>query len=606
MKDLCQRIIARLKRYSTNPSFLFYALAIVVMTAQMVITSHRLAEGAFYPMPLMRTLIQNHLGDALLLTAFYWLLPARRKGWLWLMVGIVTVWCFAQITYNETYRDMMPFSSWLYVSNLGGVLFDSILGTITAEAVWVLVLPLLLLAVYLWKFRKRVSADKSLCRRGWILSLVAIALWALLQFAVLVQESVHNKTSLKEYFPEKYYSLVNFNNKVYPVKNGNVAYVIYSIAKSFTGITAEQRQEAQEFIDNEVPKYTDNTYCVTENRNLVLLMVESLNAWVVGLEIDGREVCPVLNSLVNDSASISCTQMMAQVKNGRSSDGMFIYNIGILPLTTQSVAMDYGENEYPSLSKALKTVNPQYRSIEITVDRTGMWNVENTARSYGFDELCLQDTYREAYLKSGESIDKALLEFSSGKLGAQQLFYAMIFTGTTHVPYNKLEDVKPTWISQSKEYTVNVRNYLEKVAFFDQQLGAFLQRLKDNGLYDNTVIIVASDHSDFIDDDPQGRASLSKRGIECVFVILNSGLAGKRIEGPVGQIDIYPTLLDIMGANAYWWKGLGHSLLRNDIHSAVPAPGETAGDTSSPIFHHQNNAWQVSNTLIKTNWWKKR
>ena len=576
------------------------------MTAQMVITSHRLAEGAFYPMPLMRTLIQNHLGDALLLTAFYWLLPARRKGWLWLMVGIVTVWCFAQITYNETYRDMMPFSSWLYVSNLGGVLFDSILGTITAEAVWVLVLPLLLLAVYLWKFRKRVSADKSLCRRGWILSLVAIALWALLQFAVLVQESVHNKTSLKEYFPEKYYSLVNFNNKVYPVKNGNVAYVIYSIAKSFTGITAEQRQEAQEFIDNEVPKYTDNTYCVTENRNLVLLMVESLNAWVVGLEIDGREVCPVLNSLVNDSASISCTQMMAQVKNGRSSDGMFIYNIGILPLTTQSVAMDYGENEYPSLSKALKTVNPQYRSIEITVDRTGMWNVENTARSYGFDELCLQDTYREAYLKSGESIDKALLEFSSGKLGAQQLFYAMIFTGTTHVPYNKLEDVKPTWISQSKEYTVNVRNYLEKVAFFDQQLGAFLQRLKDNGLYDNTVIIVASDHSDFIDDDPQGRASLSKRGIECVFVILNSGLAGKRIEGPVGQIDIYPTLLDIMGANAYWWKGLGHSLLRNDIHSAVPAPGETAGDTSSPIFHHQNNAWQVSNTLIKTNWWKKR
>ena len=606
MKDLCQRIIARLKRYSTNPSFLFYALAIVVMTAQMVITSHRLAEGAFYPMPLMRTLIQNHLGDALLLTAFYWLLPARRKGWLWLMVGIVTVWCFAQITYNETSRDMMPFSSWLYVSNLGGVLFDSILGTITAEAVWVLVLPLLLLAVYLWKFRKRVSADKSLCRRGWILSLVAIALWALLQFAVLVQESVHNKTSLKEYFPEKYYSLVNFNNKVYPVKNGNVAYVIYSIAKSFTGITAEQRQEAQEFIDNEVPKYTDNTYCVTENRNLVLLMVESLNAWVVGLEIDGREVCPVLNSLVNDSASISCTQMMAQVKNGRSSDGMFIYNIGILPLTTQSVAMDYGENEYPSLSKALKTVNPQYRSIEITVDRTGMWNVENTARSYGFDELCLQDTYREAYLKSGESIDKALLEFSSGKLGAQQLFYAMIFTGTTHVPYNKLEDVKPTWISQSKEYTVNVRNYLEKVAFFDQQLGAFLQRLKDNGLYDNTVIIVASDHSDFIDDDPQGRASLSKRGIECVFVILNSGLAGKRIEGPVGQIDIYPTLLDIMGANAYWWKGLGHSLLRNDIHSAVPAPGETAGDTSSPIFHHQNNAWQVSNTLIKTNWWKKR
>lgn len=578
----------------------------MVMTAQMVITSHRLAEGTFYPMPLMRTLILNHLGDALFLSAFYWLLPSRRKGWLWLMVGIVTVWCFAQITYNETYHDLMPFSSWLYFSNLGGVLFDSILGTITAEAIWVLVLPLLLLVVYLWMLRKRVSADKSFSRHRWILPLAAIGLWALLQVAVLVQESVHDRTNLKDYFPQKYYSLVNFNNKVYPVKNGNVAYVIYTIGKSFTGITTEQRQDVQQFIDKEVPKYTDNPYCVTPSRNVVFVMVESLNAWVIDLKIDGREVCPVLNSLVNDSASISCTQMMAQVKNGRSSDGMFIYNTGILPLTTQSVAMDYGENEYPSLAKALKTANSRYRSIEITVDRTGMWNVENTASSYGFDELCLQDSYREDYIKSGESIDKALLEFSNSKLASeQQPFYAMIFTGTTHVPYNKLEDVKPTWISQSDEYTVNVRNYLEKVAFFDRQLGEFIHRLKDDNLYDNTVIIVASDHSDFIDDEPNGRASLSKRGIECMFVILNSGLPGQRIEGPVGQIDIYPTLLDIMGANAYWWKGLGYSLLRNDVHSAAPAPSETAGDTSSPLFRHQNDAWQISNTLIKTNWWKK-
>lgn len=576
------------------------------MTAQMVITSHRLAEGAFYPMPLWRFLILNHLGDALFLTAFYWLLPPRRKGWLWLMVGIVTVWCFAQITYNETYHDMMPFSSWLYVSNLGGVVFDSILGTITPEAVWVLVLPILLLVLYLWRLRKPLKACAAFTRRRCVYSLAAIGLWALLQFSVFALEARRSRISLQDYFPQKYYSLVNFNNKVYPVKNGNVAYVIYTIGKAFSGITAEEKEQAQRFIDNEVPKYTDNTYCLAPSRNLVLIMVESLNAWVVDLKIDGREVCPVLNSLVGDSASISCTQMMAQVKNGRSSDGMFIYNTGILPLTTQSVAMDYGENEYPSLAKALKATNPQYRSIEITVDRTGMWNVENTARSYGFDELCLQDCYRKAYKKSGESIDKALLEFAGGKLASQcQPFYAMIFTGTTHVPYNKLEDVKPTWISQSGAYTVNVRNYLEKVAFFDRQLGAFIQRLKDNNLYDNTVIIVASDHSDFVDDDPRGRAALSKRGIECVFVILNSGVPSRRIEGPMGQIDIYPTLLDIMGANTYWWKGLGNSLLRNDVRSAVPAPGETAGDISSPLFRHQNDAWQVSNTLIKTNWWKK-
>ena len=30
----------------------------------------------------------------------------------------------------------------------------------------------------------------------------------------------------------------------------------------------------------------------------------------------------------------------------------------------------------------------------------------------------------------------------------------------------------------------------------------------------------------------------------------------------LGQIDVYPTLLDIMGANHYVWKGLGQSIFR--------------------------------------------
>ena len=602
MIDLCKRIFAKLK----SPSLLFFILAVVVMTAQMVITSHKLAELTFYPMPSWRSLVQNHLCDTLVLAAFYWLLPARRRGWLWLLVAVVTVWCFAHITYNETYRDMMPFASWLYVSNLGEVLFDSILGTITAEALWVIALPLALLLVYVLRFRKPVACDMFLTRwsHRWLAAFATILFSLLLWFLFLSNTARHKSQSLKECFVEKYCSLTTFCLKVYPVSNGNVPFVVYSIVKACDGVTPEQKELAQQFIDNETPVYTDNSYCVVPSRNLVLLMVESLNAWVVDLKIDGREVCPVLNNLVADTASISCTQMMAQVKNGRSSDGMFIYNTGLLPLTGGSVAMDYGDNKYPSLSRALKGVDGRYCTMEITVDRTGMWNVETTARSYGFDSLYLQDAYRETYIKSGQSIDKTLLEFAATKFAQHQgPFYSMIFTGTTHIPYDRLEDVEPTWISQSKRYTANVRNYLEKVAFFDRQLGAFIERLKRDGIYDNTVIVIASDHSDFVDDDPHGRAAISKRGIECLFVILNSGLPGKRIEGPVGQIDLYPTLLDIMGANAYQWKGLGFSLLRNDIRSAVPAPGETIG--SSTFLQHQRQAWPVSETLIKTDWWKK-
>ena len=577
------------------------------MTAQMVITTKAISGDLFDAA--ITYVSYNHVLDAIFLSAFYWLLPARRKGWMWLLIAVVTVWCFAHIIYNETYHDMMPFSSWLYWNNLGTVVFDSVLGTITPQAIAVVVLPLVLLVVYLLFLRKRVSRDTHFMRRRWLLALVALLLPMAVHGLRLTVGAVRNGDTLENRFAAKYYNFVNFRIKLYPLLNGNVPFVFYSIIKSCQGVTSEQRSQAQQFLDKEIPVYTDNSYCATvaEPRNVVLLLVESLNAWVVDLKIDGREVCPVLNSLVADTSAIATTQMMAQVKNGRSSDGMFIYNTGLLPLPVQSVAMDYGENDYPALARALKSVNPRYRTMEITVDRSGMWNVDHTAASYGFDSLYLQDVYRDAFIKSRQSIDKALLEFASVKFAQQrQPFYAMVFTGTTHVPYDKLEDrLQPTWISESKSYTPYVRNYLEKVAFFDRQLGAFIERMKRDGTYDNTVFIIASDHSDFIDDDPQGRAAISKRGIECVFVILNSGLPGRRIEGPVGQIDLYPTLLDLLGLNTYWWKGLGHSLLRNDVHSAVPAPGETAGDTSSPLLHHQQQAWPVSETIIKSNWWKK-
>lgn len=600
MRALLKRVFSVLK----SPSFLFYMLAVVVMTAQFVITSDALTDDSLSAS--LRRLVENHLCDALFLSAFYWLLPAKRKGWLWLLIAVVTVWCFAHISYNVTYRDMMPFSSWLYVSNVGDVLIDSIMGIITAESLWVLALPLVLLVFYLVWMRKAVAADTLFARHRWLVALVALLLPVAFQFMLTISGYSHqqDKGSYSDYLTQKYYSTVNFKNKVYLVNNGTVPFVVYSIIKACDGVTSQQRENAKQFIAHEVPRYTDNPYCTTPSRNLVLLMVESLNAWVIDLKIDGQEVCPVLNSLVADTSSIACTQMMAQVKNGRSSDGMFIYNTGLLPLPIESVAMDYGDNEYPSLAKALKGVNSHYSTMEITVDRAGMWNVQATAAAYGFDSLYLQDAYRETYKKSGQSIDKTLLEFAAKKITSQQgPFYSMIFTGTTHIPYDKLEDVEPTWISKSKSYTVNVRNYLEKVAFFDRQLGVFIENLKRGGTYDNTILVIASDHSDFVDDDPHGRASISKKGIECLFVILNSGLPGRRIDGPVGQIDLYPTLLDLMGANNYRWKGLGYSLLRNNITSAVPAPGEECG--VSPLLNHQLKAWDVSTTLIKSNWWKQ-
>lgn len=357
----------------------------------------------------------------------------------------------------------------------------------------------------------------------------------------------------------------------------------------------KEKHLAENFIKTNCPSYTDNSYKTPiEQPNVIFIMVESLNAWAVNLDIDRKPVTPTLNALAADSANIVCLNVISQAKNGHSSDGKFMYQTGLLPLLDRSVAMEYSNRTFPSLVKALKQQG--YKAVEICGDEPSLWNIENMSAAYGFDELYHNPELKEELEAANYLIDKVVMEFSARYLPTLKgHFIAQLFTGVMHSPYN--EKFEPaTWISASKQYTPAVRNYLEKTHYFDQQLGIFLDNLKQAGLYDNSVIIIASDHCEPVDDAPNGRPAISKNGNECVFIVLNSR-HGKLITGPIGQIDIYPTLLDVIGLNDYPWKGLGHSLLRYNVSSAAENDEEHYGN--STLLKQQQQAWTVSNILIK-------
>ena len=56
----------------------------------------------------------------------------------------------------------------------------------------------------------------------------------------------------------------------------------------------------------------------------------------------------------------------------------------------------------------------------------------------------------------------------------------------------------------------------------------------------------------------------------------------------MGQIDIYPTLLDAMGLNDYSWRGMGHSILQYPVSSAVHWDKKSIyGNSDSPLIPDQ-------------------
>ena len=102
----------------------------------------------------------------------------------------------------------------------------------------------------------------------------------------------------------------------------------------------------------------------------------------------------------------------------------------------------------------------------------------------------------------------------------------------------------------------------------------------------------------------EGRDLRTLADREVALVVLNTPYTVS-YEAVAGQIDVYPTLLDVMGCNEYPWKGLGYSLLRTPVQSAIYWDRSVAGNTLSPLVSRQREAWNISNLVLTGNYFSK-
>ena len=122
-------------------------------------------------------------------------------------------------------------------------------------------------------------------------------------------------------------------------------------------------------------------------------------------------------------------------------------------------------------------------------------------------------------------------------------------------------------------YTTEIRNYLETVHYCDDAIGKFIQELKQKGIYENSVIAIISDHNEMNKNQVEDKREALPEDKEIAMIVLNAPQK-LQCDTPIEQIDVYPTLLDIMGANHYDWKGLGYSIFRKKEMLVFPSEEE--------------------------------
>ncbi len=173
--------------------------------------------------------------------------------------------------------------------------------------------------------------------------------------------------------------------------------------------------------------------------------------------------------------------------------------------------------------------------------------------------------------------DDSFYRQSMDKIDVQKPFYAFYVTLSGHHPYTYFED-KQTFDVGKYDKTY-LGNYIKAQNYADAAVGRFMERLKDMGLYENSLIVIYGDHAGL--PKAQSKELLEYLGktddnvdwikLQKIPLIIHCpGIEAETIEKTGGQVDIFPMIANMMGIKNDYAMGKdiincekGYAVLRN-------------------------------------------
>lgn len=319
----------------------------------------------------------------------------------------------------------------------------------------------------------------------------------------------------------------------------------------------------------------DNQLKISPSRNVVFILVESYMSFTSGMKVNGREVTPFLNSLRLDSAVYYNGRMKENVTIGESSDGQFIYMTGLLPLRSVITVSKACSSALPGLPKKLGR-----ESRMIIPTGTAMWSQDEMCRQYAFNRLYSNIDFGGEH-HSGLNDEQVFQLAMQKDKESLRPFFSVILTMTMHQPYTK--QVDSTFPITEYSIPKDLACYLNACHYTDRQIEHYFAYLKSSDLYDNSLIIIAADHP--VHNTDFGGVS---KDIPLYIVNIPYEIKEKMWSGECNQIDVYTTLLDLLGVDSEWY-GLGQSLLSPNYQSTI-----------------DSKKWDVSEWIIQGDYFSKK
>jgi phosphoglycerol transferase MdoB-like AlkP superfamily enzyme len=508
------------------------------------------------------------------------LLPVRvRALCCWAVAALATFVLFADLIYQRFFGDLLSFA----VMSAGGQLDEvtrSVSSLLDPGDLWWL-LDLLAGVLIVAAVRR---TDPAVARRpAGLIALVLVAFVAGGSFqAVRVARS--GIPALRQVFRNLYLA------REIGVLNFHALDAGREIRRGFRG-----RQLADETVTDIVDWFhrraplragSGRWFGIARGYNLLMVQVESLQGFVLGLEVGGQEVTPFLNSWAKDA--LVFTEVTDQTAQGRSSDSELATQVSLLAPPTGAAAFRYGGNRFTGLPSVLGDLG--YDTLSAVAFEGGFWNRQVTHAAYGFGRSLFAEEFDPGEIIGWGLNDRDFFLQMADRLGQlEPPFCALLLTLSLHHPFegfpdhHRLLDVGD-WEGEP------LGNYLHMMSFFDRALEDLVTELEAAGLAEKTVLVLWGDHDAGLEWTPElavlvGRRHdavgwyLSQRVPVLLRVPGEPELSGE-LAVPAGHQDVAPTLLALMGVDPAAYAFVGRNLLGQPGDGPVLGEYQCWRDTS--------------------------
>lgn len=292
---------------------------------------------------------------------------------------------------------------------------------------------------------------------------------------------------------------------------------------------------------------------IAQGRNVIMIQLEAFQNFLINNSYNGVTLTPNLNELIKND-TIYFDKFYTNIGKGNTADAEFSALNSLYPVIEREVYTLYQDNKYDGLPWHLKRQG--YSTFAVHGYEGDFWNRREAYGGQGIDKYyAMEDLDQSDIIGLGIS-DKSVFSQAVDIMKKQNTpFFSFIVSLTNHHPFEIDENLKEIPIKEEDKDS-KFANYLQTAHYTDTAIGCLIDKLKAEGLYDNSIIILYGDHhglnKDMDDNDVYMKRFLGKEydydemlKVPLIIHIPGSGVT-RTVSTVSGQIDIFPTIANLM------------------------------------------------------------